>query len=99
MKYSRVWLPACVAVLMLAFAAPSQAADLRWSRASTWPTGRVPAAGEDVTIPANTTVILDVTPPALGGLTINGKLAFAAKNVQLSAKWIMLHGTLQVGTE
>ncbi len=37
----------------------------------------MPAAGEKVEIASGKDVILDVSPPALGGVTINGKLSFA----------------------
>src|SRR5690606_30146191 len=59
----------------------------------------VPAPGSVVTIPEGTQVELDVSPPALNGLTINGKLAFADKaDIELTTEWIMLHGELQIGT-
>ena len=70
-----------------------------WSDPTTWPGRRVPAAGEAVTIPAGRSVLLDVSPPALGGITILGQLSFAEQDLDLSAEWIMVHGTLQVGTE
>src|SRR3974377_2476438 len=45
-------------------------------------------------------VVLDVSPPPLHGLTINGKLSFADnKDLELTTEWIMLHGELQIGTE
>src|SRR5262245_56630446 len=45
-------------------------------------------------------VVLDVSPPPLNGLTINGKLSFANnKDVELTTEWIMLHGELEIGTE
>ena len=45
-------------------------------------------------------VVLDVSPPALGGLTIDGKLSFANnKDLELTTEWIMLHGELEIGTE
>ncbi len=45
-------------------------------------------------------VVLDVTPPALHGLTINGKLSFADnKDLELTTEWIMVHGELEIGTE
>src|SRR6185436_20634715 len=46
----------------------------RWSDRATWPDGKVPAAGDKVTIAAGKNVVLDVSPPALSGLTIDGKL-------------------------
>ena len=53
------------------------ARQTRWSDAATWPDRRVPRAGDKVTIAAGKDVVLDVSPPALGGLTIEGKLSFA----------------------
>ena len=45
-------------------------------------------------------MILDVNTPALGGLTIDGKLSFADnKDLELTTEWIMLHGELEIGTE
>ena len=45
-------------------------------------------------------MVLDVSPPALGGLTINGKLSFANNaDLELTTEWIMLHGELEIGTE
>ena len=49
----------------------------RWSASATWPDRRVPRAGDKVTIAAGKEVVLDVSPPALGSLTIDGKLSFA----------------------
>ena len=44
--------------------------------------------------------ILDVSPPALGGLSIDGKLSFANNaDLELTTEWIMLHGELAIGTE
>ena len=72
----------------------------RWSDAATWPDRRVPRAGDKVTIPAGKHVVLDVTPPALGSLTIDGKLSFADnRDLELTTEWILLHGELEIGTE
>src|SRR5690348_90349 len=91
------------AVLLAGTFTAAQAADAqatKWSSPATWPNKKVPAAGEKVEIPSGKNVILDVSPPALGGLTINGKLSFADKSdLTLSTEWIMVHGELEVGTE
>src|SRR5437764_571318 len=72
----------------------------RWSDASTWPDKKVPAKDAVVTIDRDMDVVLDVTPPALHGLTINGKLSFAdSKDLELTTEWIMVHGELEIGTE
>ncbi|MFY7652630.1 MAG: G8 domain-containing protein, partial [Chitinophagaceae bacterium] len=69
-----------------------------WSDATTWPGGIKPQAMQNVTIPMGTTIILDEDPPVLGGITILGTLEFARKNTNLTCAWMMVHGTLQIGT-
>src|SRR5690606_26011598 len=72
----------------------------RWSDPATWPNRKVPAAGEKVVIAKDKSVVLDVSPPALGGLSIDGKLTFADNaDVELTTEWIMLHGELAIGSE
>ena len=78
----------------------SSAKQARWSDSATWPDRRVPRAGDTVTIAAGKNVVLDVSPPALGSLTIDGKLSFANnRDLELTTEWIMLHGELEIGTE
>ncbi|HET9218801.1 MAG TPA: G8 domain-containing protein [Terriglobia bacterium] len=72
----------------------------RWSDTATWADKKVPAAGALVTIGQGMDVVLDVSPPALNGLTINGKLSFANnRDLELTTEWIMVHGELEIGTE
>src|SRR5262245_43089275 len=72
----------------------------RWSDSATWADKKVPAEGASVTIDKGMDVVLDVTPPALRGLTIDGKLSFADnKDLELTTEWIMVHGELEIGTE
>src|ERR671913_161648 len=72
----------------------------RWSDPATWPNNKVPAAGDRVAIAKDKNVILDINTPALGGVTIDGKLSFADNaDVELTTEWIMLHGELAIGTE
>ena len=78
----------------------AQAQSNRWSDPATWPNNQVPAAGDKVMIASGQDVILDVSPPALNGLTINGKLSFADEaDLELTTEWIMVFGELQIGTE
>ena len=45
-------------------------------------------------------VVLDVSPPELRSLTIDGKLSFANnRDLELTTEWIMLHGELEIGSE
>jgi cell migration-inducing and hyaluronan-binding protein len=72
----------------------------RWSDAATWPDKKVPGKDAVVAIEKDMNVILDVSPPALRSLTINGKLSFADnKDLELTTEWIMVHGELEIGTE
>ena len=81
-------------------AAQQPAKATRWSDPATWPDHKVPVAGELVDIPKDKHVLLDVSPPALNGVTIHGKLSFSDKSdLELTTEWIMLHGELEVGTE
>ena len=72
----------------------------KWSDPASWPNRKVPAAGDKVIIGKDRNVVLDVSPPALGGLSIDGKLTFANDaDLELTTEWIMLHGELTIGTE
>src|SRR5664279_5148988 len=64
----------------------------RWSDPASWPNRKVPVAGDKVTIGRDKDVVLDVSPPALGGLSIDGKLSFSNNaDLELTTEWIMLH--------
>ncbi|MEL1250796.1 G8 domain-containing protein [Aurantiacibacter gilvus] len=85
-------------------AAAAPAAALRtvmWSDPAAWPDGEVPGEGDAVTIPRGTEVVLDVSPPALRSITVNGALRFAEdRDLSLETEWIYLRGgTLQIGSE
>src|SRR5271154_346551 len=72
----------------------------RWSSPATWPGGKVPGAGATVTIEKGKNVLLDVSPPSLGGLRIDGKLSFSDKaDIELTTESIIVHGELEIGTE
>src|SRR5690606_38572016 len=71
-----------------------------WSDPSTWSGGALPKAGSEVTIGDDVNVVLDVSPPALNGLNVSGKLSFSDEaDLELITEWIMLHGELAIGSE
>ncbi|HTX25158.1 MAG TPA: G8 domain-containing protein, partial [Steroidobacteraceae bacterium] len=71
-----------------------------WSDPATWPDRKVPSAGDTVTIERGEDVLLDVNPPSLGGLNIDGKLSFSDKaDIGLTTEWIVVRGELEIGTE
>lgn len=70
-----------------------------WSNPASWPDRKVPRAGDTVTIERGKDVLLDVSPPPLDGLTIDGKLSFSDKaNIVLTTEWITVHGEMEIGT-
>ena len=75
---------------------------LRWSDPASWPSGKVPVEGESVSVPAGRPLLLDVSPPRLASLSIpaGSALVFAdTGDLTLRTDWIMLEGTLAVGSE
>lgn len=65
---------------------------LPWSAPATWG-GIVPRAGDAVIIPAGKHVLLDVSPPPLKSLLIEGQLSFdPGKDLTLTANWILAEG-------
>jgi hypothetical protein len=89
-----------IAVLGAQEARAQSAKATNWSDPATWPNHKVPAAGDVVSIEKGKDVLLDVSPPPLNGLHIEGKLAFSDKaDLELTTEWIMVHGELEIGTE
>jgi cell migration-inducing and hyaluronan-binding protein len=72
---------------------------VRWSDPAAWPDGVVPTAGADVTVPAGSAILLDVSPPALGTLAVAGTLEFDRRDLELTARRVLVSGTLRVGSE
>ena len=70
----------------------------RWSDPATWG-GRVPTAGQVVTIPAGRQVLVDIDLPTLGGLVVLGDLAFADRPTVVRVGSIMVHGNFWMGTD
>src|SRR3569833_2900071 len=81
--------------------AAASARETRWSDPASWPDGKVPGAGDAVTIGRDRNIVLDVSPPALRSLTVNGRLSFANdRDIALKTDWIYLPGgELDIGSE
>ena len=82
-------------------ASPVAMQRVMWSDPAAWPDGRVPRAGDAVTIARDRHVVLDIAPPALRSLTIQGKLTFAdTQDIGLETEWIYVQGgELAIGSE
>ena len=78
---------------------PDPMPNATWSDPAAWPSGKVPAGGDAVVIPAGKVMMLDVSPPALKSVLISGTLKFAQTDLELTAGYIMVHdGSLQIGS-
>ena len=73
----------------------------RWSDPASWPDGKVPGKGDAVTIGRDKNIVLDVSPPALRSLTIDGKLSFSNdRDLALTTEWIYVQGgEFDIGSE
>jgi cell migration-inducing and hyaluronan-binding protein len=79
---------------------PSAVQGGPWSDPSTWSGGAVPMDGDIVTIGEGMDVVLDVSTPALHGMTLDGKLSFSDdEDLELTTEWILLRGELEIGSE
>eukprot|EP00854_Cymbomonas_tetramitiformis_P005436 gene5436-6591_t len=73
----------------------------RWSANTTWGGGDPPVEGDSVVIPAGKNILLDVSPPQLVLIIVEGRLEFEdAGDLELHAEYIFVRGGhLVVGTE
>ncbi len=67
-----------------------------WSNPATWD-GVLPGTGERVIVPHGKSVLLD-TDIDVEGLVIHGSLICADRDINIRARWIMVHGLLQCGS-
>lgn len=82
-------------------AAAPLAQAMAWSDPAAWPDGKVPGEGDAVVIARGANIVLDVSPPALRSLTIDGSLTFSdTTDLSLETEWIYLRqGELHIGSE
>ena len=73
--------------------APAQGASIDtvkgglWSDPAIWSGGAVPKAGDVIAIGEGMDVVLDVSPPALHGMNLNGTLRFSdSKDIELTTE-------------
>ena len=70
---------------------------MNWSNPLTWASGVVPVAGDSVVITNVMSVWLDVSPPPLKLLTVEGQLWFQdGNNLVLTSDGIVVFGDMQV---
>ncbi|MBO9498027.1 MAG: G8 domain-containing protein [Novosphingobium sp.] len=87
---------------MSAHSAPAAGVkQTRWSDPASWPDGKVPGEGDAVTIGRDRNILLDVSPPALRSLTLDGRLSFSDEaDIDLKTEWIYVQGgELDIGSE
>ena len=71
-----------------------------WSDPATWQRwgGHLPQAGEAVVIPAGQRVLLDMSPPPLASLTVQGELSTADTPVTLKVGAVRVEGQMYLGS-
>ena len=69
----------------------------RWSDPATWG-GRLPRSGDDVVVRRGRRILLDVSPPALGRLDVDGELTVADAGLRLRARTVLVSGRFAMGT-
>jgi hypothetical protein len=78
---------------------PRESFTRYWSNASQWPNQTLPKAGDSVTIPYGWNIILDLSPPALNYVLVNGLLYFEFKDLTFQANTIWVQqGGIFIGT-
>lgn len=86
-------------------ACPFQIAGAKpWHSPSTWPSGKVPTAGADVTLPENTVVIIQscsLLAAPYGVITIpkSSVLVFDDADIEIHITQIFVYGALKIGSE
>ncbi len=87
------------AILLVVFSQTLLAQTGLWSNPATWG-GSLPVAGSTVNIAPGQTVILDMNPPSLHGIEVEGNLVFAEQNINLTTGYILVTGgEFRIGTE
>ncbi|CAJ1445998.1 unnamed protein product [Effrenium voratum] len=71
----------------------------RWSDASGWPDGQLPGEMDNVVLPPEDNVLLDIVTPKLHWLDVQGRLEFdREKNTTLNAHSVKVWGKMEMGT-
>lgn len=72
-----------------------------WSNISQWPNGEIPQDHEDVIVPGEWTVLMDIQPNIFGNLLIQGDVIVPSTSLDITFKanniWIQ-SGSLKAGT-
>ena len=85
-----------VTSLATAFAFDAFDGGERWSDAATWG-GHPPTSGGIAYIARGKTVILDVDPPALRRIVVDGRLIIADRDARIATGGIVVRGSLEAG--
>uniref|UniRef100_A0A0G4ICS1 PA14 domain-containing protein n=1 Tax=Chromera velia CCMP2878 TaxID=1169474 RepID=A0A0G4ICS1_9ALVE len=75
-------------------------APQNWSDPTAWPMGRLPMEGEDVVIGPTSWIVLDIVPPKLGAMSIQGRLEFSTTHGDLTLQYdtMIVWGQLIIGS-
>ncbi len=62
----------CVCVCVYVCVCVCVARQRRWSEPDSWPEGRLPVEGEEVTVSSKWRMLVDITPPPLASVFVFG---------------------------
>lgn len=72
----------------------------RWSELTTWKDNEPPMEGDTVIVPIGQAILVDISPPVLFLVLVEGEMIFDRQDLTFDASYILVHGgTLEVGTE
>ena len=72
----------------------------RWSALTTWKYQEPPIEGDSVVVPPGQSILVDVSPPRLFLVLVQGDLVFDRRDLAFDASYIFVHGgRFEVGTE
>lgn len=71
----------------------------RWSSTATWGNNYLPAEGDSILVPKGQTLLVDVSPPVLKLVLIEGTMIFEDKDINFDSHYILVrNGEIRAGT-
>lgn len=72
----------------------------RWSALTTWKYQEPPVDGDTVLVPEGQAILVDVSPPRLFLVLVEGDMVFDRRDLTFNASYILVHGgKLEIGSE
>lgn len=70
----------------------------RWSENATWGNDFLPTEGESIFVPKGQTLLVDISPPIMKLVLVEGKMIFEDKDINFDSHYIIVReGELRAG--